>query len=564
MTLTAALTTAARSLDLFTLGIQVAGNNISNANTPGYIRNHLVIEEGQPYRQGNLLIGTGAFATGIQQDVDQYLQGRIQQANGDAELSSTLNDSYQQLQNALQSLGDNDLSKNLSDFVGSLQAAVNQPEDPSIRSVTVDAGQAFADNIRLLSSKVDQLSSAQSDQIDGLVTQVNQLIDTVQTLNPQISQMEANGLNQNDAGSLRNQRTDAINQLSQLINIKAVDRPDGGVDIYTSSDYLILGNTVQHLQTVTQNVNGVLGSQVETTLTHSQLSSTGGQLTGLIESRDQVIQGFKDNLDRFTAAAINEFNKIHASGEGTKGFTSVTGTYQVNDPNAALNAAGLDFPPQNGSFQLKVLDTGTGLTQTTDIPVNLDGISPDTTLTSLAAAINAAGHVNATITADGKLQLSSDAGFEFRFSNDTSGVLAGLGINTFFTGTNSSNIQVNDVLKQDAGYLATGQGGGPSDNRNALQLSNAFDTAESGLNNLSISDFYNHVKSDLAQQASAQSALSQGLQSFRDSLNAQQQQKSGVNLDEELIQILQFQHSYMAAAKIITTVDQLMNTLLQM
>lgn len=564
MSLSAALVTASRSLDLFSLGIQISGNNISNANTPGYVRNELIIEDGKPYLKGNLLIGTGAFAAGIRLNVDQYLDGRIQKANGDYQLSAALGDTYKQLEDTLQSLGDNDLAANLSGFIGSLQAIVNQPENGSIRTVTINSGQAFADNIRLLNTKLDQLSASVSTKIDGLVTQANQLLQTVANLNPQISVLEANGLGDSDAAGLRNQRAQALQQLSELIPIRTVDRPDGGVDVYTGNEYLLLGNSAQQLRTATLSIDGVIGSHVQTTSTNALLDAGGGQLTGLIESRDRVIQGFQDNLDRFTAAVISEFNRIHSSGEGTQGFTSLTGTYGVSDANAALNSAGLDFPPQSGSFQLKVFNTGTGLTQTTNIGIDLDGIGTDTSLTSLAAAINAAGNVTATITADGKLNIKSDAGFEFRFSNDTSGTLAGLGINTFFTGTDASNIQVNDVLKQNVGFLATGQGGGPSDNRNAVLLADAFDKSVSGLNGLSITDFYNQLKGDVGQQSAAQSAVADGLKSFRDALDAQRQQSSGVSLDEELIKILQFQHSYQAAARIVSTIETLMNTLLQM
>jgi flagellar hook-associated protein 1 FlgK len=79
---------------------------------------------------------------------------------------------------------------------------------------------------------------------------------------------------------------------------------------------------------------------------------------------------------------------------------------------------------------------------------------------------------------------------------------------------------------------------------------------------LSIAQFWNATTSKAAQASAAQSAVADGLGSFRDALAAQREQQSGVNLDEELILILQFQHSYQAAARIISTIEQLMNTLL--
>ncbi len=563
MSLNGTLATAASSLNLFSLGIQVSGNNIANANTPGYVRSHLEIASSPPYRLGNLLIGTGAYAAGIHQDVDQHLDSRIQAANGDVFLSNALGDAYKQLEDALQSLGDNNLSANIGQFVGSLQAVVNQPENTALRAVTIDQAQSFADNIRLLRMRIGQLQEAQTQKITDTVEQANQLIDTIQKLNPQISEIEANGLAANDAGALRSQRSEALNQLSQLISIRTQERPDGGVEVFSGPDYLILGGSSQKLEAVPVTANGVSTLRVQTSATHAQLNGSGGQLSGLIEGHDTVIQGFSDQLDQFTATVISELNRIHASGEGTKGFTSVTGANAVADSSAALNAAGLAFSPQNGSFNIKVRSLGTGLTQISNITVNLDGIAADTSLTSLQTALNAVGQVTATITANGTLQLTAAPGYEIRFGDDTSGTLAALGINTLFTGSDAADIQVNSVLKNDAGFLATGQGGGPSDNRNAVQLASAFDVSVGSLNNLTISQFWNQVTAGVGESKAAQDAVGEGLQGFRDALTTQQAQLTGVNLDEELIRILQFQHSYQAAARIVSTVELLMNTLLQ-
>lgn len=564
MSLSAALATASRSMDLFSLGIQISGNNISNAHTPGYVRNSLIIEDSKPYQRGGLVIGTGAYAAGIRHDVDQYLESRIYQANGDVELSHALSDAYQQLEGTLQSLGDADLASNLTDFLATIQAVVNQPESGAIRTVTIANGQAFAENIRTLRGKLEDLAAGMTVGIDAAVQKANELLSTVYNLNSQISLMEANGLAQNDATGLRNQRGQAIDELSQLIPIRVYERADGGVDLYTGTDYLLLGTTLQQLESVVGYQDGIAAARVQTSLTHTELDGAGGQITGLIEGRDNVVAAYADQLDRFASALIFEFNKLHASGEGTAGFTSVAGTYAAGDVNAALNAAGLTFSPQNGSFQVKVLNTGTGITETTNIAVNLDGIGAETTLTSLQASLDALDHLTATITADGRLQIASDAGFEFRFANDTSGALAALGINTFFTGDDAASIDVNDVLASDARFLATGQGGGPSDNRNAVRLAQAFDQAVESLDHLSISQFLDRTNSDVAQKSAAQGALAEGLQGFRDALTTQREQISGVNLDEELIKILQFQHSFQAAARIVSTVEELMNTLLQM
>jgi flagellar hook-associated protein 1 FlgK len=259
---------------------------------------------------------------------------------------------------------------------------------------------------------------------------------------------------------------------------------------------------------------------------------------------------------------ILEFNRIYASGEGTDGYTSATSTNTVSDPTAALNQAGLAFTPQNGSFQLQVVNQTTGLTSTSTINVNLTGSGSDTTLNSLAAQINGVANVSATVTQDGHLQLNAASGYQLKFSNDTSDVLPSLGINTFFTGSNSSTIGVNAAVTANPNTFASGQGNGPTDGSNALALSQFASTPVAGLDGETLNQHYNALVAGIANNASAETTLSQSQNDFLQSLTAQQQQTSGVSIDEQAIQLMQYQENYQASAKVVTTIDALYKTLL--
>jgi flagellar hook-associated protein 1 FlgK len=197
-----------------------------------------------------------------------------------------------------------------------------------------------------------------------------------------------------------------------------------------------------------------------------------------------------------------------------------------------------------------------------NVAVDLDGLGTDTSLEDLRAALDALDHVTATITATGELRLSAESGYELRFGNDTSGALAALGINTFFSGHDSQDISVQAHILQDARYLATGQGGGPADNRNAQALATFLDNAVDNLGGLTLEDFHTQLIGTLAQSAAAEEALAGGFEGFRDSLQTQREQRSGVSLDEEAILVMQLQRNYQAAARIVSTIDQLLNTLL--
>ncbi|WLD14586.1 flagellar hook-associated protein FlgK [Planctellipticum variicoloris] len=564
MSLNSALAIASSSLDLFSLGIQVAGNNINNSTTPGYVREKLIIQATPPSKSAGVLVGTGALAYGVKLQLDKFLEARIHVANTSVGLSSTRSGVYQQLQSALQTLGEGDLSNQFNTLMGQLQSVVNQPENASLRTAFVESGEQFATAVTQLRLKLTDLQNSQNDQLKSRVDEANTLIQKIKTLNPQIGQLEANGLGRNDAGALRVERMNAINRLSELMPIRAIERPSGSVDLYSGSDYLLLDGQVQKLNLfVDTRENGLQGLQVQLSQTRSILTTGGGEIRGTIEGRDKILGGFVTQLDEWAGAFINEFNKIHASGEGVAKFTDVTGVTHLYDSTSPLSTAGLPFPPKHGSFEIKTVNQATGITETAQIGIDLDGIGTDTSLTDLKNAIDAVPNLTATITTDGRLRIASAAGYEFSFSNDTSGVLASLGINTFFTGSSSGDIGVNQVVVDDPRYLATGRGGGPSDNSNAVALAQLPDVKHSSLGGSTLPQFFEQITGGIVQGAAAEDALAQGSENFRSSLTTQREQTSGVSLDEETIIMMQLQRNYQAAARIVTTVDQLLSTLLQ-
>lgn len=567
MGLNAALQMAGRSLEVFTTGIQVAGQNISNAATPGYIRQELKLEPSGNFRSGGLILGTGVVVNGIRQQLDKFLETRIHSANADSSASAARNTIYKQLEGELNELGDADLSTGLNSFLGAVQEAANHPESTSARQGLITQGQQLVDTISSLRTRVDQLRSDQSVKVDTLVGEANALIEQIARLNPQITKLESSGLLKSDAGELRVQRYSALTRLSEIIPTKFVEREDGSVDVFSGNEYVILKNHTQQLTTQATVDRGVQVQSISFTESTAAVPLTGGELAGVVQGRDNILGGFIDDLDTLTSNLIREFNQIHASGQGLIGFTSVTGTNPVYNTTTALSNAGLAFPPQHGSFQIKLANSTTGATVTTTVPIDLDGIDAanDTTLTSLRDYINTnVSGVTASITTDGFLRLNAASGYEIKFGNDTSSVLTSLGINTFFQGTDSNTIQMNPVVLQDARYLATGQGGGPSDGANALAMSNFLKSPVAELQGQSLDGFYDSIVSAIAQGSSAESAAATAYRDLRDSLLNQRDQTSGVSIDEETLKMLQFQRSFQAAARIVSTVDELYQVLLSM
>jgi flagellar hook-associated protein 1 len=205
------------------------------------------------------------------------------------------------------------------------------------------------------------------------------------------------------------------------------------------------------------------------------------------------------------------------------------------------------------------------LTETTDINVNLSRQGQETTLNDILRQLKAIGGIQAEITADGNLKISQvSTNDEISFANDTSGTLAALGLNTFFTGSTADDLGVNSMLQKDPALFAASSGGIGQDANNAKVLANFLDRPLDSRNGASLSDIYDKMTGTIAQASSQAQAVANGADSYENTLRGQQSSISGVNLDEEAINMIQYQRAYQASAKFIAAISELMDTLVNL
>jgi flagellar hook-associated protein 1 FlgK len=292
----------------------------------------------------------------------------------------------------------------------------------------------------------------------------------------------------------------------------------------------------------------------------------GGQIAGLVASRDTDVMGHIDSLNSLTTAIINEVNKVHSGGQGLSGYSTITGAFDTDSANAVLSDAGLSLTPRNGSFLLYVTNTQSGSSTRTPntVAVDLDGIGADDTLTTLAAKIEAIDGVSAEVTSDNRLKVTADDGGEITFGEDSSGALAALGINVFFTGSNSEDLSVNTILMNNLDLLAASQTHEAGDGSNAGAIAGLGSTSLSDLNGQSILDYYNAIASGVAVRGATATAALNSSDAVVEALTAQRESLSGVSLDEEAISLMQFQRAFQAAARYTTVVNQLVDEVLSL
>jgi flagellar hook-associated protein 1 len=565
MSLFSTIQMASNTLQIQQIGLQVTGQNIANASTPGYSREEVQLAAGPTQRVGSLLLGTGVQIQSIRQEVDQFLNERVRGAVSDQTGTALSTQTNQQLEGLFGELSSSNLGTLLTDFTSSIAQVLNSPQDVPTRNLAVLKGQTLATNLNSLAEQANQLRGHLNDQIIQDANSVNSFLTQIGKLNVQIAETEGGNTASSQAVGLRDQRDQALSGLAKLMNITTTQHTDGAVSVYNGGDYLIDGGLVRLVKVDTSADRGLQAANIRLAETDSPLAINSGEIGGLTNSRDQVLGGFLDQLNSFAGTLSYEFNKIYSTGQGLNGYRQVTSTNPVDDVNAPLGATGLKNPPANGTFQVLVYNKQTGLTQTTNVQVSENGLNSDTSLSDLATQLNAISGLSAATTPEGKLTISTtSADQQVAFAGDTSGALAALGINTFFTGSDAQGIAVNSAVIQDPSTFVASSGGVAADTNVAQKLAQFQQLPLDSQNGATMSTLYDQMASGITQSSNVAKSVSDGAAVFANSLAGQQQAISGVNIDEEAVTMLEYQRSFQASAKLISTISDLLNELVKL
>jgi len=541
--------------------MQVAGNNMANAATPGFHRRtvHLAGSRDEIIVAG-AFAGTGVQLQAIRREVDTALQARFRGATSDQQANLIDQRFLTALETLQNELTDNDLSSALSDFFNSFSELANNPEDHAIRSLVVETGLALADRIAAMGRSYQQTIDEIDRSLGTSIIEANNLLDGIALLNSQITQTEQGA---SEAGNLRDRRDSLIDELSEFIEVTVIEQASGSIDVLVDSVPILLAGVNRGLEVRTQTVNGQIEVSLRVASDGTQLQASAGSIGGLLRQRVDTMEPAIDDLDSFASELIYQVNRTHSQGQGRRGFESVAGTALVDDTTLNLNNVnvGLDYPVDNGSFFIHVTHQGTGVRTTHQI--NVDGNADS--LDDLIAEINVAvgvPNVTAGTGSGGVFTLTAAAGFEVSFSDDTSGALATLGVNTFFTGHSASTIGINQTVEGNPNMLAAGAGHVPGSNDTALALADLQNTPVTSLSDRSLREFWHDSVNSLAVKTNAASLAVESSTLVRESLQAQIQSVSGVSLDEEAINLLMFQRQFQAAARFIAVIDETIQTLL--
>lgn len=395
--------------------LDTIGNNIANANTPGYARQRVELSASPGIRMRGLLVGTGVQTDTVARLRDDVIVRRLLSQYG---VSGRLESMLQGMSTmeSLVSEGDGyGLTSRMGDLFASLSGLAASPGDAVLRTAV---GQSASDMTSSFNALSENLSILQEDiplMLRAMIIDVNTLGEGIAQLNDQIAQSEATG---SSANSLRDQRARLLDEMSELVDMKAVDSANGRVTVLVGGNVLVGQNGALQMEFGTTE-DGAYEINIDGVSTPIEVSS--GKIGGLLDLAEGPLSSFQEKLDQLAHNLIFEFNKVHANGMPISGpFTSLSSSYTFDDQDGdgsvldeRLGGAGLPFDVQDGVLQVNITDLDDG--EMTKHQIEIDPVNM--TVGDLVDALRAIPGLQAAVDDFGRLHVSSDVGQAFDFSS---------------------------------------------------------------------------------------------------------------------------------------------------
>lgn len=311
------LSSAARSLDAISVGLQVVGQNFANAGTAGYSRR--VVDYVAVAPTGRLDAGGGVLAAGIRAPRDLLMERQLLQEQPLGAREAAVAEALGTVEVALGTAGQS-IDERLSAFFDSFGRLADGPTSAVARQDVIVEGEALAGAFRQAAARLDE---ARADAYVG----IESAIDEVNVLAERIAQLNAGIAGQPASSGARLQATDelweAAGELATLVNIRVITRGDGAVDVTLADGHaLVIGVESYGLGA---SIDGAGRARIDSQGADVTAAVTAGRLGGLMQVRDGFVPEFRARLDGLAAGVAGQVNALHQAGFDLSG--SPAGTF---------------------------------------------------------------------------------------------------------------------------------------------------------------------------------------------------------------------------------------------
>lgn len=605
-----------RSIMAHTQQIQTAGHNISNADTEGYTRQRVQIKTFNPLYRPDLSraetpgqIGQGSTVESITRLRDEMLDSKILENSNKESYWGTREKYYTMIEQVYLEPDEISVRTNMDSFWRSWQELSVHPESRAARAAVVTRGETLSSSINARFNSFKGISDLVDSDIKSTVKQINDYVKQIADVNAEIVRSKAMGDNPND---LLDRRDLLVEKLSTLANITSSTRDNDEFMVHIDGQILVQGNVNRSFE-LNPLKDGSSYSEVIWSDTKNKAVIKGGQLGALVELRDVDLRNEIQSLNTMTVNFSSLVNDVHKNAVGLNnvsgldffknypGVEDIKGNYD-SDSDGQVDSTYLFS--MNGTQSLnpqeKIGFEGTIVLNGQNENVSVPYFANDT----VSAVINRINDSNAEVKAyldrENRLVLKATSSsqmdnpdFVIRHVEDSglflsgyTGILSNSGAEGAFdfrTADGADNLNgsyavsplrnpaeyigVNEKIKADIASVAaafpnTSGRVNIGDSRAAVEIASVRNTNVMIGNNRTFDDYFAEsvtnagLKGEQAENMLlSQNAIMNDLRDLRDSI-------SGVNIDEELADIIKFQHGYNAAAKYVSIIDEMLDTII--
>ena len=575
--------------------LDTVGHNISNANTQGYSRQSVNLVTTSPENlyglYGNNQKGSGVDVASVTRARDAFIDRQYWKETSTQGASQMSVDYLGRIEGVFQEPSDTGVQTTLDKFWSSWQTLSTNASDNGIRTTVRQRGVELADAIQSAAQQLTNMVIDVNTLLDIKVNKVNELSAQISGLNRQIVNIEIGGTDH--ANDLRDTRDVLVDQLSQLINVNVREDADGNYAIQSGGIPIVSAAGYQKLATQSKN-DPDYGYEIKNVIMQGEtnpLVFSGGEIKGLLEMRDAVssttssvngIKGYLKNLETISKFLLTEFNDVHKQGlgsdnstgynffgnEGTdyNAFTPATNTLgwiselKVN-PVLFNTANGLDKIAAKTAINNITIQQSNGASGAAKVTSTYSSTTPLTFQVRIATV--ASGNVST-------IEVSTDNGANWSTATEvtpsTTPKTYTLPLPTGTPTTQSVTIQINSNTFNGVGdtYSFSVNQGNAAGN-NAVNLSNRLkvDTSTASLGGASLDTYYSSVIGGLGVQSQSAQKITKNQATLIGQIKNWRESVSGVSVDEEMTNMIRFQKGYSAAARMLTTMDEMFDTLIK-
>lgn len=604
--LTTALRIGTTGLNIAQTSLATVSHNVVNANTPGFTRQ--IVQAGAKSING---FGYGAELASIQRISDKFINLRATAAQSDLSYAETRKTYLDTLEGVITgSSAQGGLEAVASDVFKSISELSNDPANSALKRNVVQQTDLLTSTVRDIHRDLVITATDADNQITTEIVNTNQLLKDIHALNVQVAGLNTQLANGSNANDLRDARDSKVKELAKLFKLQVSENGENGSVRITLENGRRMVDEAGYVQLKRSPGIPYQGLVVQSVLVDGTLSSTElpvepttlttGKFKALFDTRDIVVPNLQAQLEVFTDTFRTEFNKIASQGSSVPPVRTLTSDNTLTGvPATTTNLYSLpEFASLAGSTLHLSVTNSLGqpvLSTTTTAAITLPAAGPFS-LNDLATLINnnptvgngALGGTNG-VTATALIDPSGRPYLQIQAANanqrvvlanagtGTNNPLGVLGMNNILTGTTASDFAVDGKFITNPELLPTARmrsvDGGLSnlDNRNILALAGLADIklaygAAGGLGaqTTTVSGYASQMVSNLSVVINDAKDRVTFTTNVSTQLEKLRSEVSGVNVNEELAQMLVYQNSFQASARIISVTDQLLKDLVNL